>query len=108
MTKMIERVQTGIRIEKRLLKVLKGLAEHLDISLAELIVLSGNRNVALGRPVTAFGMLNSPAQFFFQVEFGHWLGNRLLEPFRIYRAHVFPEFPCKNTAAQTLCPSDPL
>jgi len=29
-------------------------------SLAELIVLSGNRNVALGRPVTAFGMLNSP------------------------------------------------
>jgi hypothetical protein len=37
MTKMIERVQTGIRIEKRLLKVLKGLAEHLDISLAELI-----------------------------------------------------------------------
>ena len=37
MTKTIERVQTGIRIEKRLLKVLKGLAEHLDISLAELI-----------------------------------------------------------------------
>lgn len=37
MTKVIERVQTGIRIEKRLLKVLKGLAEHLDISLAELI-----------------------------------------------------------------------
>ena len=37
MTKVIERVQTGIRIEKRLLKVLKGLAEHLDITLAELI-----------------------------------------------------------------------
>lgn len=33
----IERVQTGIRLERRLLKVLKGLAEHLDISLAELI-----------------------------------------------------------------------
>ncbi|MBF9032884.1 hypothetical protein HKCCE2091_01425 [Rhodobacterales bacterium HKCCE2091] len=33
----IERVQTGLRIEKRLLKVLKGLAEHLDISVAELI-----------------------------------------------------------------------
>ncbi len=29
-------------------------------SLAELIVLSGNRNVALGRPVRASGMLNSP------------------------------------------------
>ena len=30
MTKVIERVQTGVRIEKRLLKVLKGLAEHFD------------------------------------------------------------------------------
>jgi predicted DNA-binding ribbon-helix-helix protein len=35
--KRIERVQTGLRIERRLLKVLKGLAEHLDISVAELI-----------------------------------------------------------------------
>ncbi len=33
----IERIQTGLRLEKRLLKVLKGLAEHLDISTAELI-----------------------------------------------------------------------
>jgi len=37
MTKTIERVQTGVRLEKRLLKVLKGLAEHLDISVAELL-----------------------------------------------------------------------
>ncbi len=37
MIKIVERVQTGIRVEKRLLKVLKGLAEHLDISVAELI-----------------------------------------------------------------------
>ena len=29
----IERTQTGVRIEKRLLKVLKGLAEHADMSL---------------------------------------------------------------------------
>ena len=35
--KKIERVQTGLRIEKRLLKVLKGLAEHLDMSVAEVI-----------------------------------------------------------------------
>ncbi len=35
--KTIERVQTGLRIEKRLLKVLKGLAEHLDMSVAELV-----------------------------------------------------------------------
>ena len=37
MSRTIERVQTGVRIEKRLLKVLKGLAEHLDMSLGDLI-----------------------------------------------------------------------
>ena len=37
MSKKIERVQTGLRIEKRLLKVLKGLAEHLEMSVAEVI-----------------------------------------------------------------------
>jgi cobyric acid synthase len=36
-TLKIERVQTGMRIEKRLLKVLKGTAEYLDISLGDLI-----------------------------------------------------------------------
>ncbi len=35
--KKIERVQTGLRLEKRLLKVLKGLAEHFDMPVAELI-----------------------------------------------------------------------
>ncbi len=33
----VKRVQTGIRIEKRMLKVLKGLAEYLDITLGDLI-----------------------------------------------------------------------
>ncbi len=37
MEKKFERVQTGIRIDKRLLKVLKGLAEHLDMSVGDLI-----------------------------------------------------------------------
>jgi hypothetical protein len=32
---VVERVQTGVRLEKRLLKVLKGLAEYLDLSLGE-------------------------------------------------------------------------
>ena len=36
-TKYVERVQTGLRLEKRLLKVLKGLAEYHDISLGDLI-----------------------------------------------------------------------
>ena len=33
----VERVQTGVRIEKRLLKVLKALAELFDISLGDLL-----------------------------------------------------------------------
>ena len=34
---VIERVQTGVRMEKRLLKVLKGLAELKDMSLGDLL-----------------------------------------------------------------------
>jgi len=37
MSNPIQRVQTGVRIEKRLLKVLKALAEHLDMSLGDLL-----------------------------------------------------------------------
>ncbi len=33
----VERIQTGMRIEKRLVKVLKALAEYLEISLGDLI-----------------------------------------------------------------------
>lgn len=35
--KTVERVQTGVRLERRLLKVLKALAEQLDLSLGDLI-----------------------------------------------------------------------
>jgi hypothetical protein len=35
--RQIERVQTGVRLEKRLLKVLKALAEYLDLSLGDLL-----------------------------------------------------------------------
>ena len=34
---VVERVQTGMRIEKRMVKVLKALAEYLDISLGDLL-----------------------------------------------------------------------
>ena len=39
MTQMlrVQRVQTGVRIEKRMLKVLKALAEYLDMSLGDLL-----------------------------------------------------------------------
>ena len=33
----VERVQTGMRIEKRMIKVLKALAEYLDMTLGDLI-----------------------------------------------------------------------
>lgn len=33
----VERVQTGVRMEKRILKVLKGLAEYHDITLGDLL-----------------------------------------------------------------------
>ena len=33
----VERIQTGVRMEKRLLKVLKGLAELKDLSLGDLL-----------------------------------------------------------------------
>ena len=33
----VERIQTGVRMEKRLLKVLKALSEHKDMTLGELL-----------------------------------------------------------------------
>ena len=33
----VERVQTGVRMERSVLKVLKGLAEYLDLSLGDLL-----------------------------------------------------------------------
>ncbi len=37
MRQVAERVQTGVRMERRLVKVLKALAEYLDISLGDLL-----------------------------------------------------------------------
>ena len=37
MPKTVTRIQTGVRLEKSLVKVLKGLAEYLDMSLGDLI-----------------------------------------------------------------------
>jgi hypothetical protein len=34
---VVERVQTGVRLEKRLLKVLKGFAEYNDMTLGDLL-----------------------------------------------------------------------
>lgn len=36
-TETIERVQTGVRMEKRIVKVMKGLAEYHDMTLGDLI-----------------------------------------------------------------------
>ena len=37
MARVIERAQTGVRVEKSLLKVLKALAEYCDLSLGDLL-----------------------------------------------------------------------
>ena len=37
MKQSVERVQTGVRLEKRILKVLKAVAEYKDISLGNLL-----------------------------------------------------------------------
>ena len=37
MTPRVERVQTGVRLEKRMVKVLKGTAEYLDLTLGDLL-----------------------------------------------------------------------
>ena len=37
MPKAVDRVQTGVRLERRLLKVMKGVAELRDVSLGDLI-----------------------------------------------------------------------
>ncbi|MFO1400488.1 MAG: hypothetical protein U1F30_04635 [Steroidobacteraceae bacterium] len=34
---LVQRVQTGVRLERRLLKVLKGLAEYKEMSLGDLL-----------------------------------------------------------------------
>jgi hypothetical protein len=36
-TVLVERVQTGVRLEKRLLKTLKALADHHDLTLGDLL-----------------------------------------------------------------------
>lgn len=35
--RQIERIQTGLRMERRIIKVLKATAEYLDVSTAELV-----------------------------------------------------------------------
>ena len=35
--RLVERVQTGVRVEKRILKVLKALAEYHDVTLGDLL-----------------------------------------------------------------------
>jgi len=37
MPRLVQRTQTGVRIEKSLLKVMKGLAEYCDMSLGDLL-----------------------------------------------------------------------
>jgi len=75
----IERVQTGVRIEKRLLKVLKALAEYMDVSVGELIeviVLSSFE----GTPKFSKGTLNKIADLkrIYELDYGIEEVNKML------------------------------
>ena len=78
---VIERVQTGVRMEKRMVKVLKALAEYHDLSLGELlegIVLHAFTNVP---PFTAetlqrIGQLKNVYGMDYDVEMSHRLMER--------------------------------
>ena len=77
----VERVQTGVRMEKRMVKVLKALAEYHDLSLGELlegIVLHAFTNVL---PFTAetlqrIGQLKDVYGMDYDVEMSHRLMER--------------------------------
>ncbi len=56
-----ERSQSGVRLERRLLKVLKALAEYLDVSLAELLELTVLQAFE-GTPAFSKGTLRRIAQ----------------------------------------------
>jgi predicted DNA-binding ribbon-helix-helix protein len=75
----IERVQTGVRIEKRLLKVLKALAEYMDVSVGELIeiiVLSSFE----GTPKFSKGTLNKIADLkrIYELDYGIEEANKMV------------------------------
>ncbi len=60
---LIERMQTGVRMEKRMVKVLKGLAEYLDISLGDLLegivlhAFAGKAPFSAHKSLLSFGLL---------------------------------------------------
>ena len=70
----VERVQTGIRIEKRLLKVLKGLAEYKDLTLGDLIegiVLHAFENRAPFAPATLAKVRQLKALYELELDASH-------------------------------------
>jgi hypothetical protein len=79
-TLRVERVQTGVRIERRLLKVMKAVADYHDISLGDLI-----EGVMLhafeGKPAFGDESLHRIAQLkrVFRVDFGAEMAHRLAE-----------------------------
>ena len=77
----VERVQTGVRMEKRMVKVLKALAEYFDISLGDLlegIVLHAFASQAPFSEAT----LDRIAQLkqVYGMEYGVEASHRLIEP----------------------------
>ena len=76
----VQRVQTGVRIEKRLLKVLKALAEYLDMSLGDVlegIVLHSFE----GRPHFSEGTLQKIQQLkaVYGMDYGAEVAHKMIE-----------------------------
>jgi hypothetical protein len=77
---IVERTQLGVRIEKRMVKVLKGLAEYHDLSLGDLIegiILHAFEN----RPPFSEETLRRIAQLkeVYEMDYGTEMSHRLTE-----------------------------
>jgi len=78
---LVERVQTGVRIEKRLLKVLKAFAEYHDITLGDLlegIVLHAFDGKAPFSPAS-LERIQELKRFFYGLELNSCASHRLKE-----------------------------
>src|SRR5690606_7376947 len=88
--RLVERVQTGVRLEKSMLKVLKGLAEYLEIPLGDLlegIVLHAfeGRSAFADKPVLQKAINDFKA--IYGMDYGAESAHRLVEALEDQTAH---------------------
>ncbi len=77
----VQRVQTGVRLEKRMVKVLKGLAEYLDMSMSELlegVVLHALEGKAVPFPPATLARIQQ-LKAIYRMDFGAEAAHNLVE-----------------------------